>query len=45
MNIAFDHVVVHEAIDDIGGLALRGADHSMMPQEMALIDEGILIIP
>ncbi len=41
MDITFDDIVVHETINDIGGFALSGANDVMMPEEVALIDEGV----
>ena len=31
MNIAFDHFIVHQAIDHLGALAIRGAEHQRVP--------------
>src|SRR6201987_3240021 len=39
--IAFDHVITHEAIDDICALAFCRAEHQGMPEQVALIDEGV----
>ena len=41
VNVAFHDVVVHQTIDDVGALAVCGADHQRMPQEMSFIDEGV----
>jgi hypothetical protein len=41
VNVTFNDVVVHEAIDDIGGFALGGAHDVVIPEEVTLIDEGI----
>ena len=41
MDVALDHIIVHQPVDDIGTLAVGGADHQRMPQEMAFIDEGV----
>ncbi len=39
MDVAPDHVVVHQPINDVGGLFFRGADHRGMPHEIAHIDK------
>ena len=41
MDITFDDIGVHQPINDISGLALRGTDDGMMPKEVALIDERV----
>src|SRR4051812_12493314 len=41
VDVAFDHVVAHEAINDIGALAFRRAENQGMPEQAALIDEGV----
>ena len=41
MNVAFDDVVMHESINDIGGFAFGRADDVVMPQEVTLVDEGV----
>ena len=40
VDVAFDHVVTHEAINDICALAFRRAENQGMPEQVALIDEG-----
>src|SRR5271156_1317861 len=41
MNVAFDHVVAHEAVNDICALAFRRAENQRMPEQVALIDESV----
>ena len=41
MNIAFDHVVMHQPIDDIVRLMFRRANDEGIRQEVAHVDEGI----
>ena len=31
----------HQAVDDVGALALGGADDDRVPQQLALVDEGV----
>ena len=31
MNVAFDYVVVHQTINHVGALAIRGAEHQRVP--------------
>ena len=42
VDVAFDHVVTHEAINDICALAFRRAENQGMPEQVALIDEGVI---
>jgi hypothetical protein len=39
------HVVTHEAINDICALAFRRAENQGMPEQVALIDEGVSADP
>ncbi len=41
MKVAFDDVVVHESINDIGGFAFGCADDIVMPQKVTLVNEGV----
>jgi hypothetical protein len=27
MDVSFDHLIVHQAIDDVGALSVRSAEH------------------
>ena len=45
VDVAFDHVVAHEAVNDIRALAFRRAENQRMPEQIALIDEGISADP
>jgi hypothetical protein len=45
MDIAFDDIVVHEAIDYIGAFPLGGAYHDRIPKQTAFIDEAINTYP
>ena len=39
MDVAPDHVVVHQSVDHVGCLAFGGRDHRGVPQQMAHNDE------
>ena len=41
MDIAFNHIVMHQAVDHIGAFTVGGADHQGMPEEITFIYEGI----
>ena len=41
MDVAFDDIVAHEAINNIGALTISRADHQRMPENVAFIDERI----
>ena len=41
VNTAFNHVVMHEAINDIGTFSLRGAKHKGMPEKITFVNEGV----
>jgi len=41
MNIAFDHIIVHQAINDIVGLMFGRANDERIRQEVAHINEGV----
>lgn len=41
MDIAFDDIIVHQPIDDIGAFPICCADHQGMPEKVALIDESV----
>ena len=41
VKIALDHIVAHQAVNDIGALALGGAEHEGMPQQLPFIDEAV----
>jgi hypothetical protein len=45
VDVAFDHVVAHEAVSDIRALAFRRAENQRMPEQVALIDESISADP
>ena len=45
MDIAFDYIVVHEAIDYIGAFPLGGAYYDRIPKKTAFIDEAINTYP
>src|SRR5208283_1127790 len=45
VDVAFDHVVTHEAINDICALAFRRTENQRMPEQVALIDEGVSADP
>jgi hypothetical protein len=41
VDVALDHVVVHQAVDDVGTLALGGADDGRVEQQVPLVDEAV----
>ncbi len=41
MDVAFDHVVVQQAIDHIGALAIRSAEYEGVPEQIALVAKGV----
>ena len=41
MNVAFDYVVVHQTINHVGALAIRGTEHQRVPQQVALVAKGV----
>lgn len=41
MEIAFDDIVGHQPLNDIGRFTFRRANDLVMPQEVARIDEGV----
>ena len=41
MDIALHHLVVHQAVDDISAFPLGRAEHGGIPQQIALVAEGI----
>ena len=41
MDVAFDDVIAHEAIDYERAFPIGGADHKGMPEDVALIDECV----
>jgi integrase len=41
MNIALHHLVVHQPIDDVGAFPLGRAEHGGVPQQVALVTEGV----
>jgi hypothetical protein len=41
VDIAFDHLVVHQAINDISGFAFSGADDRGMEMEVAFVNERV----
>jgi hypothetical protein len=41
VDVALDHVVVHQAVNDVGALALGGADDRRVEQQMSLVDEAV----
>ena len=40
MDVTFDHIIVHQPVDHIGGLTFGGADHRGIPHQVAHVDEG-----
>src|SRR5271167_1004432 len=41
MNIAPDHIVAHETIDDISTFTVGCAEHQGMPKQVSFIDECV----
>lgn len=41
MDVAFDHIVAHQPVNDIGAFPVSRADHQGMPQEVALIHKRV----
>jgi len=41
MNIALHHLVVYQPVDDVGAFPLGGAEHGGVPQQVALVTEGV----
>src|ERR1700676_3835551 len=41
MNIALDDLVVHQPVDDVSALPIRRAKDSGVPQQVALVPEGV----
>ena len=41
VDVAFDNIVVHEPVDDIGAFAISCTNHQRMPEEVSLINKGI----
>jgi hypothetical protein len=41
VNITFDDLIMHQAINHIGGFAIGGTDDEVMPGEVALIEKGV----
>ena len=41
VDVAPDHVVVHQAVDDVGGFLLGRADHRGVEEEVPLVDERV----
>jgi hypothetical protein len=41
VDVALDHVVVHQAVDDVGTLSLGGADDGRVEQQVPLVDEAV----
>ncbi len=41
MNIALHHLVVHQPVDDVGAFPLGRAEHGGVPQQVALVTEGV----
>ena len=41
MDVALDHVISHQPVDDIGTFALCGAEDQRIPEKIALIDKAI----
>jgi len=39
MDVAFDDIVAHQPINDIGAFAVGGADHRGMPEKVPLVDD------
>src|ERR1700730_15969296 len=41
MNITLDDLVVHQPVDDVGALPIRRAKDRGVPQQVALVPEGV----
>ena len=41
MDIAFDDIVIHQTVDDIGAFTLGRTDHDRIPEQIPLVDEAI----
>jgi hypothetical protein len=41
VKVTLHHLVVHQAIDDVGSFLLGGADDRGMEEEVPLIEEGV----
>ena len=41
MDVAFDHIIVHEAVNEIGTFPLWCAKHKRVPEKIAFINECI----
>jgi hypothetical protein len=41
MDVGFDDIVVHEAIDDVGTFTFCGAEDRGTPKKTAAIDKGV----
>ena len=41
MDIALHNIIVHQAVNDIGTLALGSTDNRGMPEQIALINESV----
>ena len=41
VDVAAYDVVAHQPVNDIGALALRSAHHERVPEQLALVDEGV----
>ena len=41
MNVALHHLVVHQPVDDVGAFPLGRAEHGGVPQQVALVTEGV----
>ncbi len=41
MNIAFDDIIMHQAVDDIGAFTVGGTDNNRMPEQVPLVDKAI----
>ena len=45
VDVAFHNVVVHQAVDDVGGFPFGGSDDGGVEQEMPLVDEVVRVTP
>jgi len=41
MDVAFDDVVAHQAVNDVATLAVGRAENQGVPEQVTLIDEGV----
>ena len=41
MDVAFDHVVAHQAVNDIGALAFGRAENQGVPEQVTFVHEGV----